>query len=379
MAGLFIGEDFDDELTCAICLDSWVDPKEILPCRHIFCAHCVASAKCCPVCRTDIANTQLPNRALMNLALQVRVRCQKCCWRGTREESQAHLCGSGNDSGRRSSDNGSALPTASGKGCPTNYNAHNRGTPSSLGPSPPPPTVDEIFGLSQPSSACHSSPWPRLHPPTGPPLSFHNTNLNHSHGNHGVHVTPPHSGAVGPPRAAAADGGRRYDVISPEGPEPWRRYGISQEEYDQIVSLFMFFDSDESGELTRSEVGRLARWLNFASSPQDVDRIFNDMAQRGSGSLSVGEFLTWLMHNKPNPQALYGLTQSQYSTIMMQFHLHDGNQDGCLEEEEFCRLVTGLGDVPSMQTAQSLFQIVDVNRQGRIDLHTFLRFRAGKR
>ncbi|CAJ1008971.1 Secreted protein acidic and rich in cysteine Ca binding region/EF-hand domain pair [Leishmania naiffi] len=97
-----------------------------------------------------------------------------------------------------------------------------------------------------------------------------------------------------------------------------------------------------------------------------------------SGRLSLGEFLTWLRHNKPNPKTLYGLTQSQYNTIMMQFRMYDTNQDGCLEMAEFTRLVQNLGDVRDTATAQRLFQMIDRDRDGAISLHEFLIFRAGK-
>lgn len=172
----------------------------------------------------------------------------------------------------------------------------------------------------------------------------------------------------------------RYAVIqpSPQHPKPWTFYHLTQEEYDQIVSLFVFFDTDESGDLNRQELSRLARWLNFARTDQEVDLIFASMDLSGTGSLSMAEFLTWLRYNKPNPQVLYGLTQAQYNTIMMQFQLYDLDQDGLLNAQDFVRLVTHLGDVRRAEEGFRLFSLVDATRRGAINLHEFLLFRANR-
>ncbi|CAC9491944.1 conserved hypothetical protein [Leishmania infantum JPCM5] len=333
MANLCLGEDFSEELTCAVCLDSWKDPVELMPCGHIFCKACATGLKECPVCRDPIRSTKAPNRTLVNMALQIRVKCRRCQWKGTREQGMSHVCGA-------SGSGSCALQTT---------------TPSTMRPPPAPASSSSAaYDYRAPvPSAC---------------------------ANYGDYTAPPNledfwtSGAPAPPATAPG----RPRVIEPTGPRPWTLYGLDQSEYDQIVSLFVFFDDNESGNLEPNEVTRLARWLNFANTPQDVKRIFDDMDVDRSGKLSLGEFLTWLRYNKPNPQALYGLTQSQYNTIMMQFHTYDKNQDGCLEVNEFSRLVQNLGDVRDAVTAQRLFQMIDQDRDGVISLHEFLRFRSGK-
>ncbi|KAG5503482.1 hypothetical protein JKF63_05621 [Porcisia hertigi] len=320
MASLCVGEDFSEELTCAVCLDSWKDPVEFAPCGHIFCKVCAADLEGCPVCRKPIKSMNVPNRTLVNMALQIRVRCMQCGWKGTREQGMSHVCG--------------ASPTA-------------------------PPSSHES------SSLAHGQAMPVPY-------------KGAEHGGHHSPSNPDHlwtSGAPGQPAATPA----RFRVIEPTGSRPWTLYGLDQSEYDQIVSLFVFFDEDDNGTLNHNEVARLARWLNFANTPQGVKRIFDDMDADHSGRLSLGEFLTWLRYNKPNPQALYGLTQSQYNTIMMQFHTHDRNQDGRLGIDEFSQLVLGLGEVRNAVTAQHLFRMIDRDGDGAITLHEFLSFRAGHR
>ncbi|CCW65976.1 unnamed protein product [Phytomonas sp. Hart1] len=321
MHSLCIGQDFNEELTCNICMDSWKDPQEVVPCGHIFCKECCKSIHTCSICRVPIQSYRKPNRALVNLALQVRVRCGKCQWSGTREESLRHQCGVVEPAG------GAAM----GAGSPYPF---------------------------QSSPFLHgTAPAPNLNP--------HLVNSPNP-------VSPP------PSIPGGRAGGRRYEVIEPYGPEPWRLYGIQQAEYDHLFSLFLFFDSDESGVLNFEEISRLAHWLNFAHSRQDVERIFNDMDVYGRKKLSVGELLTWMKYNKPNPLALYGMTQVQYNTVMLQFRLYDANQDGFMELDAFTRLMMQNKDVSSPREAYRLFHHIDTNGDGVISLHEFVLFRSGQ-
>jgi Ca2+-binding EF-hand superfamily protein len=400
MANLCVGQDFSEELTCAVCLDSWKDPIELSPCGHIFCRECASGLKECPVCREKIESSSQPNRTLVNMALQIRVKCMRCGWQGTREQGMRHVCGSGPSSSTEAGRPSSIKPPEPPQH-PSAANTSSPYAPYSYPPNQPtsgggysgyPPRPANSSDLWQSGAPTHtpsppnnyqggyqgsySPPYPCAAPP---PSNNYSPNYSPNPANSGGYQGYPGylpQGQQQPP--APSRGSRRYEVIEPTGNYPWTLYNLGQNEYDQIVSLFVFFDEDDSGSLDRNEVARLARWLNFANTPQDVQRIFDDMDADHSGSLSLGEFLSWLRYNKPNPQALYGLTQSQYNTIMMQFHTYDTNQDGCLEMNEFTRLVLNLRDVKDDATARRLFQMIDRDRDGAINLHEFLTFRAGK-
>ncbi|CAC9491935.1 conserved hypothetical protein [Leishmania infantum JPCM5] len=394
MANLCLGEDFSEELTCAVCLDSWKDPVELMPCGHIFCKACATGLKECPVCRDPIRSTKAPNRTLVNMALQIRVKCRRCQWKGTREQGMSHVCGKASCSSPNqpscppwiTKSQPQQHPTAAKFPSPYTQQSSNSGYASSPGQTQQPTqNYPDLWESGAPTqllqqSAGYSTGCGNAYSGAAPPPSGGNASSQASYPTTNNYLNQSGAGYSGynqqpqPSRSLQS----RYRVIEPTGPRPWTLYGLDQSEYDQIVSLFVFFDDNESGNLEPNEVTRLARWLNFANTPQDVKRIFDDMDVDRSGKLSLGEFLTWLRYNKPNPQALYGLTQSQYNTIMMQFHTYDTNQDGCLEMNEFSRLVQNLGDVGDAVTAQRLFQMIDQDRDGVISLHEFLRFRAGK-
>ncbi|EPY34283.1 hypothetical protein STCU_01687 [Strigomonas culicis] len=312
------------------------------------------------------------------MALQVKVKCAKCNWVGSREQSSRHVCAS------------KVHPSNAPQDAPSASTAHSwtgNGAPppqATYQPQPQPPAysynMDNFPSYPQPSGGpgvymAGGPPRPPTNSPAQPPNNGYATSNNANYYNNNYNrPPPPQPSAQRPPGPSR----RRYEVIEPVGSCPWTLYGIGQEEYDQIVSIFVFFDQDDSGTLEKNEVARLARWLNFSRTDNEVERIFMDMDSNGSGSLTIGEFLTWLKYNKPNPQALYGLTQSQYNTIMMQFHMYDTDQDGLLLVNEFTRLVMNLGDVKSVEIAERLFGMIDKDRDGRINIHDFLIFRAGK-
>lgn len=169
-----------------------------------------------------------------------------------------------------------------------------------------------------------------------------------------------------PPRVIRSDGHRA----------PWVLYGFDQESYDQLVAIFMTFDDDGSGELDRSELTKLAKWLNFAQQPGDIDRMFREMDGDGSGALSMDEFCTWVSRNRPDPQALYGLTSSEYNCVMMAFRSYDANQDGTLSLDEFQRLCHSLGYYRTPQESAVAFKAIDTDHSGTVDLNEFLLYRA---
>lgn len=167
-------------------------------------------------------------------------------------------------------------------------------------------------------------------------------------------------------------------IASNSHPRPWELYALAQEEYDQIVAIFMTFDEDDSGELDRSELEKLARWLNFAQQPGEIDKMFRDMDTDHSGSLTLEEFCTWHKYHKPDPQSLYGMRQSDYNVVLMQFRSYDSNHDGALSLPEFQRLCQQMQYYRSPQEAAQVFGQIDLDRSGTVDLHEFLTYRSAQ-
>ena len=174
-------------------------------------------------------------------------------------------------------------------------------------------------------------------------------------------------------------------VVNTGGPPPpigvgaatnnkWDEYGLTQYEYDGLCALFINFDADDSGEISRNEAKKLATWLNFAHSPADIDGMFRQMDKDNSGSLSRHEFCSWVKDKKPDPRLLYGLEHETYRAVLMQFHTQDKDNNGLLNEEEMARLCRHMGAPYPTDGGEirRLFVAADLNRNGTIDLHELL-------
>jgi Ca2+-binding EF-hand superfamily protein len=158
----------------------------------------------------------------------------------------------------------------------------------------------------------------------------------------------------------------------------WDQYGLNQEEYDHIFAVFMTFDTDDSGELSRPELTQLCRYLNFATNPRDIDAMFAQMDTDRSGRLSMDEFSRWLGSHRPDPRALYGLTEEQYRQVLFQFHTYDRDNDGELDEREFSQLAIRMAYARNPPEASALFHQIDLDRNRRINLHELLTFRFSR-
>ena len=87
-------EAIPKDLFCSICLSPLEDPRVHPACENMFCAHCVASLKDCPLCRRSFVG-ELPaaQRYVRQLLDNLEVLCPACSQVATRESLEKHLAG----------------------------------------------------------------------------------------------------------------------------------------------------------------------------------------------------------------------------------------------------------------------------------------------
>lgn len=320
-----VGEDYDDNLQCSFCLDAFKNPRELKPCRHIFCEDCIQhfpNNLCC-ICREPFEETSMPNRALVNMSLNVKTVCQQCGWVGCREKSFRHQC----------------APPAP--------------------PAPPPVSPGSLASSPLPPGSPYSQ--------SGEPTTVVATST----------ATPTSSGPPGDPYQMSLDdlflesSGPHQEHVTPQPPPP-----LTAEEADQLTALFFQCDEDEDGTLNRREAFHLFYTLNYAHRSDDLEELFQAMC--GSPfqtELTLEELLTWRRLNSPDPALLNGFTQTQYTTIMVQFHQSDENRDGRLTQDEFVRHVMQAGLVRSEGEAREWFTSLDTQHRG-VNLQQYFQYRV---
>ena len=69
--------DAKDELTCPVCTELCIRPRECLACGRLYCAACIAHLKSCPICRKEPFISR-DNRLAARLVNKPQVKCGKC-------------------------------------------------------------------------------------------------------------------------------------------------------------------------------------------------------------------------------------------------------------------------------------------------------------
>ncbi len=95
----YVDEDNED-LTCAICSEAFIDPLTHSSCLNTFCRACVKDTTKCPYCRNDFNsdNSKLvpASRPLLNMLDKLKVKCKTCEKEMNRGDIMVHskTCGS---------------------------------------------------------------------------------------------------------------------------------------------------------------------------------------------------------------------------------------------------------------------------------------------
>ena len=78
------------------------------------------------------------------------------------------------------------------------------------------------------------------------------------------------------------------------------------------MAMFLAFDVDNSGQLDKSELQRLCKYMNYPSTDADINRMVAAVDAGGNGTLSLEEFLAYMQDKRPRPELLYGLSHENY-------------------------------------------------------------------
>ncbi|KEG08180.1 EF hand [Trypanosoma grayi] len=371
-------QEVDPVIVCRLCEDSWDEPIELQPCGHFFCEACIseyesrfpkrfspiggsgsgsgrgASTLLCPTCNCKVERRDRPNRILVNMALEVEVKCRRCEWRGKREETQKHTCPV------------PPLPSTEVKSTPnsTKSAAHismiNTNLDDALR------NFGEVDASAQNSTLmAPAEDLPLTERPARPlvqPLAHNLAQLSMRSPERRSQplVQPPVRPAVWPPPRSSSN------------ERLWEQYGLKQVEYDQIMGVFMHFDTEGSGFLTRSQLRDLAFSLNYVNREEDIDRILSELGCEEGGGVMFHDLCIWLGSHHPDPQALYGLSRFQYTEVLLQFRSFDTENRGALNWDAFRQLCLKNGYAANEGEALKLFRSCTTGDETHVSLRQFL-------
>ncbi|TPP52364.1 Zinc finger, C3HC4 type (RING finger) family protein [Leishmania donovani] len=394
------GQNIDPLFLCPLCHDSWADPVELVPCGDIFCKRCIGAARAqhaaqpmimqnfqCPLCQTVLQSEKKPNRMLLNSVLMIEVECRYCHWRGTRESSeQQHTC-TGVDGAVKSNHHSTGLSdvafsTAStpAEGMPTREGGA-QASPSPPASSPavrngPRRAQREIedgyipIGDDPSSATLRASGMSPLRDSVDP---SHNcvpaeaVSVNSSC----MATSPLQTPHTGPTNDSASHTCMSTSASPSHAQELWRRYGLSQIEYDQLVGVFMMFDGG-AGRLSAGQLRDLCFCMNFVQREDDVGVIFASMDHACKGYVSQDDFLRWLSTHPPDPSALFGLSRYEYTDALLQFRTADPEYNGVIDASGFRYLCLRHGYAQTPEQAMRHLRLCDEQHTGYVSLRQFL-------
>eukprot|EP00796_Vickermania_ingenoplastis_P009084 gene9084-6377_t len=128
-----------------------------------------------------------------------------------------------------------------------------------------------------------------------------------------------------------------------ENSEPWKEYDLSEEEFNQLVSIFMTFD-EGFGVLNKPRFERLCLFLNYTHSSRDSDYLFQEVDAKKKGVIDLHDFCSWFSTNSPGAKESYGLDRYQYNKLVLQFRGCDIDNVGVISHQQFRHLclITGM-------------------------------------
>jgi Ca2+-binding EF-hand superfamily protein len=154
-----------------------------------------------------------------------------------------------------------------------------------------------------------------------------------------------------------------------------------------LRGLFKKYDGDQDGELSKKEFKKLAKGIGLQTKGSELTSMFRSMDVDNSGTIDYGEFRDWYQ-NHTDGSILKGRIKGAVGNdkkslkkaglIRTMFTRIDSNGSGEVEMEEMLQLSLDLGLDIVMRDMELIFQEMDLDGNGTIDLDEFTEWYQGK-
>jgi len=137
---------------------------------------------------------------------------------------------------------------------------------------------------------------------------------------------------------------------------------------EDLESLFVAYDDDDSGELDQSEVKELVAQLGTKLSDSEAKNLFQVMDADGSGSVDFKEFAMVILHQKAK-----GSAQINYRELAEKmFHIFDQDNSGIVKQDEILDQMKKMGKNWDHEGIAFFLSQIDKDGSGEIDRHEFV-------
>jgi len=149
------------------------------------------------------------------------------------------------------------------------------------------------------------------------------------------------------------------------------RNHLSKEQIFEFKQAFDIFDQDGGGDISTRELGRVMKLLGQNPTPQELDKIIEEVDVDGSGTIDFDEFLIMMVMQIEEE----GKTASEEDLKEM-FRFMDKNGDSYIDYDEFCNALDGIPADPPVVPweIEELFNEADRNKDGKVDIDEWVQW-----
>ncbi|KAG6388408.1 hypothetical protein SASPL_149833 [Salvia splendens] len=126
---------------------------------------------------------------------------------------------------------------------------------------------------------------------------------------------------------------------------------------NHIGKVFARFDSNSDGKISAAELSGVLEALGSAASPDEVDRMMQEIDTDRDGHISLDEFAAFFPSNK--------------SELMEAFNLYDQDHDGKISATELHQILSRLGERCSELDCAGMIKSVDSDGDGFVNFDEF--------
>lgn len=133
----------------------------------------------------------------------------------------------------------------------------------------------------------------------------------------------------------------------------------------EIHSIFVLFDTDGSGKISRLEMAQLLRAVTHELDDNQVNRLMEDLVEDDEDEITRDAFTNWChQHIQDNKH-------SKEELIEEIFNMVDADHSGFITVDEFIAIFRALGQALDHDDVRELIYQMDRNDDGKIDLEEF--------
>ncbi|KDO31983.1 CAMK protein kinase [Saprolegnia parasitica CBS 223.65] len=136
---------------------------------------------------------------------------------------------------------------------------------------------------------------------------------------------------------------------------------------DMYMEVFLVFDKDGNGFVSRSELGAALQSLGQRLTEREIDAIMGMADVDGDGGISFDEFVSMMN------SSLFKWGAVDETDMHVAFEIFDTNHDGFISADELAYVVSLFGNATPMSEAEvlDLMRAIDANGDGKIDYTEF--------